>query len=457
MKKRSLLFIIVLLLTLSSSVWAEGYQERDARIYLIEKEFIFYHFNVSNITQLTIEGTFFNDYPYPYGKIYDARISSPQFFIKKDEHQNISFYTPEGVSDFQTNKYKMSFKTRAAFLKYDIDPKKISDDPYPQEVAQYLKPSDKIESDHEEIIATAKSIVGKEQNPYHKAKKIYDYVYLNMDYNLNKGNNSALTALHTKIGVCEDYSRLMVALLRAEGIPARTVGGYLLDPKSTGTNMNINPYRHMWVEFYLNGYGWIPADPTIVFRGEKQITDQGFAQLQDNYYIPESIDIQPSYAYTYRSTKEININPMMLERASYLSDEQYIDEQPDVKLVVGSKHASIGALQTQLDAAPFIANGRTLVPLRFVAENFDAKLTWDPTTEQVTLEKGDTQILLKIKSQTAYVNDQAITLDVAPEIQNNRTLVPLRFIMENFNLNVAWDQPTKTITISENQNQVTMK
>ena len=54
---------------------------------------------------------------------------------------------------------------------------------------------------------------------------------------------------------------------------------------------------------------------------------------------------------------------------------------------------------------------------------------------------------MQIGSETAYVNEQEVQLDVAPKIIKNRTLVPIRFISETFNLNVEWDEESQTVVI----------
>ncbi|NLL20998.1 MAG: transglutaminase domain-containing protein, partial [Firmicutes bacterium] len=105
-----------------------------------------------------------------------------------------------------------------------------------------------------------------------KARAICSFVITYLKYDINSGsrNSGALIALRSGSGVCEDYASLFAALCRASGIPARVVNGYC-DPKGTGDIWNLSPgerfplqgYRHSWVEFYLHGSGWIPADPTM--------------------------------------------------------------------------------------------------------------------------------------------------------------------------------------------------
>lgn len=99
---------------------------------------------------------------------------------------------------------------------------------------------------------------------------------------------------------------------------------------------------------------------------------------------------------------------------------------------------------------PLIVNGRTLVPIRAIIEAFDGTVKWDGTQNTVTLKMDDDSIKLVIGKSTAYLNNKAYTLDVAPAIINERTMLPIRFIAEGFNLGVAWDGETNTVSVVRN-------
>lgn len=99
------------------------------------------------------------------------------------------------------------------------------------------------------------------------------------------------------------------------------------------------------------------------------------------------------------------------------------------------------------DVSPIIENGRTLVPLRAIAEALGAKVDWDDQDNTVSLIKGETYIKLKIGDPVAAVNHKAVNIDAPARIINGRTLAPLRFIGECFEADVQWDGE-KTITIT---------
>lgn len=102
-----------------------------------------------------------------------------------------------------------------------------------------------------------------------------------------------------------------------------------------------------------------------------------------------------------------------------------------------------------IEAPPVIENSRTLVPVRAISDAFGMEIGWDEQTRTVSLKNGE--IKLTIGSKTAYSGGEKITLDVAPSIQNGRTMVPLRFISEALGYNVNFVNATKQVVIDDTQ------
>jgi hypothetical protein len=119
-----------------------------------------------------------------------------------------------------------------------------------------------------------------------------------------------------------------------------------------------------------------------------------------------------------------------------------------IVLTIGSDIVTVDGKATTVDAAPEIVDGRTFVPIRFIAETFGSTVTWLPDTKGVTIVLGDTTIGLQIGNATAVINGTILALDAAPYIKNSRTMVPLRVITESFGGNVAWDPINHIITIT---------
>lgn len=97
---------------------------------------------------------------------------------------------------------------------------------------------------------------------------------------------------------------------------------------------------------------------------------------------------------------------------------------------------------------PYIKDGRTMVPLRYIAEELDAKVSFDDITREVKIETTKTILIFKIGS-TEYTDDGLKkATDVAPEIANDRTFVPLRVVSEALNRSVEWLEADRMVVIT---------
>ena len=88
-----------------------------------------------------------------------------------------------------------------------------------------------------------------------------------------------------------------------------------------------------------------------------------------------------------------------------------------------------------------------MLPIRFVAEALGATVTWDEPTQTVTIVKGDLDIEIYIGQAFAKVNGTPVQLDSPAFIENDRTYLPLRFVAENLGATVTWDADTQKVTI----------
>jgi len=103
------------------------------------------------------------------------------------------------------------------------------------------------------------------------------------------------------------------------------------------------------------------------------------------------------------------------------------------------------------DVKPTIINDRTMVPLRAIFEALGAQVTWDGDTNTIYSSKANSIIILQINNKMAFVNSTGVTLDVAPQIIEDRTLVPVRFIAEALGADVQWDGEKNMVIINTNE------
>lgn len=115
----------------------------------------------------------------------------------------------------------------------------------------------------------------------------------------------------------------------------------------------------------------------------------------------------------------------------------------------GSIKININGKNIQSDVAPIIQNARTMVPLRVISENLGVKVQWNQGTKEVSLTNKDLNAKFKIGSTAYQVNGKDATTDTAPMVYQDRTLVPIRVIAETLGKDVNWNNDTKTVTISD--------
>lgn len=105
-------------------------------------------------------------------------------------------------------------------------------------------------------------------------------------------------------------------------------------------------------------------------------------------------------------------------------------------------------------ATPIVQNGRTLVPIRFIAEELGAKVDWNNKDKIVTIERAGNSIILKIDSHLVQYQGKEKScslVDMPPQIINSRTFVPLRLVSNALGIGVNWDADNRTVSIDSNK------
>jgi len=156
----------------------------------------------------------------------------------------------------------------------------------------YTQPESYVESNDPLITQTAKDIAGNETNPRIIALKIANFVMETLIYEAQPEEKGAKWALINGRGDCSEYSYLFVALCRACGIPARVQAGFVFHK----TN-EIMTDGHMWAEYYLENYGWVPVDLTWKYIDYQD--NLHFGSLQsfpikypyDNFFVEYSMSV----------------------------------------------------------------------------------------------------------------------------------------------------------------------
>lgn len=97
---------------------------------------------------------------------------------------------------------------------------------------------------------------------------------------------------------------------------------------------------------------------------------------------------------------------------------------------------------------PMIVNNRTLLPIRALVEALGGTVDWNDSEKKVTVNLGQNNIELWIDSKDTKINGEQKSIEVAPQIINGRTMIPLRYVIENIGYKVQWNADDKTIVIN---------
>jgi hypothetical protein len=127
-------------------------------------------------------------------------------------------------------------------------------------------------------------------------------------------------------------------------------------------------------------------------------------------------------------------------------------EGASAQFKIGSNIYTVNGVAKVMDVAPYIKDGRTYSPMRFIAYALglnDDGIVWDEATQTVTLTKDDIVVVFTVGSTSYTINGEAKTMDVAPEIVDGRTMLPARYVAEALGATVGWDAATQTVLIQQ--------
>ena len=109
----------------------------------------------------------------------------------------------------------------------------------------------------------------------------------------------------------------------------------------------------------------------------------------------------------------------------------------------------VGGEEIESDVAPQIINNRTFVPLRAIFEALDIAVDYDAATKTITAKGADKTFELTIGSNIVKVNGEEKQIDAPAIIKDNRTLVPLRACAESFGFEVDWNDKTRVAKVKK--------
>jgi transglutaminase-like putative cysteine protease/glutamine cyclotransferase len=166
-------------------------------------------------------------------------------------------------------------------LKYCISPDEVETIELPQDLTmRYLMDDDNLAMDSPIVQEAAREAIGTETNLLRKLYRIREYVYDTLSYRVTSRIEAPDQVLRQGTGSCGEYVGVLLALARLNGIVCRTVGRYKCPPYPDLKGIPLLPqYNHVWIEFYLPGWGWIPMESNPDDTGDRPYPQRYFMGL----------------------------------------------------------------------------------------------------------------------------------------------------------------------------------
>ncbi len=210
-----------------------------------------------------------------------------------------------------------------------------------------------------------------------------------------------------------------------------------------------------WTESrYIDGFGYYPLY-VVEAKGECTIShcqselsirsDEGeyFGNISEVYLDKDEVTL-PVGAYTV----DVSIGGDGMDVRLYVTAPEPVFVPEPATPVFPEASVALNGNTLVLDQSAVIIDGRVMVPVRAILEAMGLTLDWNDTTRTITATKEGMVIVMSIDNKVTYVNGEANVLDVPPQIINDRTLVPVRFVSESVGAEVTWDNASKTVIIT---------
>ena len=122
-----------------------------------------------------------------------------------------------------------------------------------------------------------------------------------------------------------------------------------------------------------------------------------------------------------------------------------------ITMRIGDSRMMVDDIEREIDpgrgTTAQIVGDRTLVPIRAIVEAMDGRVDWEEATQKITMTRGDTIVEMWINSRMYTIDSFAEYMDAAPIVINDRTMVPVRFVAEAFGAYVDWNEERQGVAI----------
>ena len=171
----------------------------------------------------------------------------------------------------------------------------------------------------------------------------------------------------------------------------------------------------------------------IEFKWNDNMQNQG--DIMDVY---NNGDTAPIGRFAYRYTETTDYDTTPVDEPVTVSELKVNQHKHSVIMAIDKNTAFAGGKQVTLDVAPQLINEKTMIPLRFFSESFGAEVDWNDETKTAIIELDGNTVEITVNKSEMLVNGEAVALESPAVISGGRTLVPMRDLAENLGKEVLW-------------------
>lgn len=322
MRKLGKIFFLmsIMVITLTGTVFASG----DG--YIVKKELTYESKKTVPISSGFVEVLVGNRNFTQYQIDNEIVITPMPDEMREDEYGNeYAYFDVSGLRPGQ--KFQITITRDCNVTTYEALIPTRTDTVVNSETEMFLEPTEKIEADDPEIISKARELTEGITTDYKKAQAIFEYVNINMSYDESSSyaNKGALSALKNLKGVCEEFTTLFIALCRAVNIPSRAIEGYKLEDNMSGDEyLGENLVNHVWAEIYLDEFGWVPVEPTVIYmvNGERRAYLETFCKMPKADYIAVGIYNSERANRRIKAVDEVKYEEILILKEEVVPEEQ---------------------------------------------------------------------------------------------------------------------------------------
>ena len=153
--------------------------------------------------------------------------------------------------------------------------------------------------------------------------------------------------------------------------------------------------------------------------------------------------------YTLAQFRDCPVLDLVTEADWAAIQENLPAEQAEAEAAKARASVTLDGNRIDTENLAKVVGGRTMIPVRCLAEQMGAEVSYDSTLKAARIVRAGVEIIMPIGSKTCTVNGKPFQMDAAPYIENGRTMIPARYVSELFGQSIQWVSETRTAAVTE--------